>query len=192
MSSVTTIERYAFSNCTNLQSVKFCEGVQDIEGGAFLGCTSLPQINIPSPAFVIGPGALTCSLSRSGTIPNNQHRGTIHYNIYPKHSMMIISKHVLNCMSSSCLTQAENRINEILSTNTRTRKDNLERVRGLIAYYELVEATTILELAIWKANMGARENDQQDDEARQACRQNCGADMNVIVKLVLQYFKYNM
>ena len=62
----------------------------------------------------------------------------------------------------------------------------MEKIR---AYCELIEATTILELAIWKAKL-----DQQyvEDikEARQVCRTNCGAEMNIIMKGVLSFFSY--
>jgi len=45
-------------------------------------------------------------------------------------------------------------------------KEKLNKVKGLISYYEMKEATTLFELALWKASI-----DQADDEInRDECR----------------------
>ena len=51
--SMTTIERYAFSNCRNLSSVTIPDGVTSIEEAAFRDCTSLTTINIPDSIITI-------------------------------------------------------------------------------------------------------------------------------------------
>ena len=67
-------------------------------------------------------------------------------------------------MSVTCLAEDENAVNAITNSSEGTRKENLERICALFAYYELVEAMTILELALWKAkvdecdDLNAREN----------------------------------
>jgi hypothetical protein len=86
------------------------------------------------------------------------------------------------------------------------RKDNstiLRRIREKIAHFEgeftqLKEATTILELALWKARMTVNENIHQEvmcgfqekvridkSEVRRQCRIKCGAD--VVIRHVLPY-----
>jgi hypothetical protein len=86
------------------------------------------------------------------------------------------------------------------------RKDNstiLRRIREKIAHFEgeftqLKEATTILELALWKARMTVNENIHQEvmcgfqekvridkSEVRRQCRIKCGAD--VVIRHVLHY-----
>ena len=45
--SVTSILRYAFSRCDNLQSVKISDGVKSIGEGAFWACDNLYNITIP-------------------------------------------------------------------------------------------------------------------------------------------------
>ena len=45
--TIQTIEKNAFCGCSNLQSVIFNEGLEEIAGGAFKGCTSLKQISLP-------------------------------------------------------------------------------------------------------------------------------------------------
>ena len=82
------------------------------------------------------------------------------------------------------LEQAEAKVNEILGRNQQMRDEKIQCIRNWFAYYDLVDVATMLELAIWKANMGVTE---QDAEARQASRQNCGSDMNVIIPGVLSY-----
>ena len=59
----------------------------------------------------------------------------------------------LEYMSVTGLREVENAINAITNSSERTREENLEQIRALFAHYELLEATTILELAIWKAKM---------------------------------------
>lgn len=46
-SNVLTIGEYAFTNCTNLQTIRF-NGVQRIKTSAFLGCTNLKSIYLPA------------------------------------------------------------------------------------------------------------------------------------------------
>ena len=59
-------------------------------------------------------------------------------------------------------------------------------IREWFSYYNLLDVTTMLELAIWRCNMDGNE---QDAEARMASRQNCGNDMNVIIPAVLPFLE---
>ena len=59
-------------------------------------------------------------------------------------------------------------------------------IREWFAYYERLDVTTMLELAIWKVNLDGNE---RDAHARQASRQNCGGDMNVIIPAVLPFLE---
>eukprot|EP00579_Thalassiosira_antarctica_P001140 CAMPEP_0201868694 /NCGR_PEP_ID=MMETSP0902-20130614/2475_1 /ASSEMBLY_ACC=CAM_ASM_000551 /TAXON_ID=420261 /ORGANISM="Thalassiosira antarctica, Strain CCMP982" /LENGTH=73 /DNA_ID=CAMNT_0048394061 /DNA_START=1 /DNA_END=218 /DNA_ORIENTATION=+ len=49
-----------------------------------------------------------------------------------------------------------------------TCRESLDRILGLITYYELKEATTIFELALWKAKM--EEVNMTNDDNRETCR----------------------
>ena len=65
------IDRSAFENCTNLQSVTMNDGVTEIERNAFAGCTSLKSITLSNNITYIGKGAFEgCSSLQSVTIPN--------------------------------------------------------------------------------------------------------------------------
>ena len=48
-------------------------------------------------------------------------------------------------------------------------KEKLERIVGLIRYYELKEATTLFELALWKAKIDQSDMSNPGDH-RDACR----------------------
>lgn len=56
---VSTIDTYAFLDCTELTSVIIPESVQEIWGEAFAGCTGLTSITIPAGVDVIQAGAFT-------------------------------------------------------------------------------------------------------------------------------------
>ena len=51
---VTTIGKYAFSNCSDLTSVTIANSVIEIRNSAFDGCSSLTSITIPSSVTSIG------------------------------------------------------------------------------------------------------------------------------------------
>jgi len=51
---------------------------------------------------------------------------------------------------------------------TEVDKEKLNKVKGLISYYELKEATTMFELALWKARIDQVED--ANDVNRNACR----------------------
>ena len=53
-SQLKTIGELAFSNCTNLLSLSFPEGLQTIGQGAFGWCTSMEEVTIPSTVTSIG------------------------------------------------------------------------------------------------------------------------------------------
>lgn len=53
---VTRIERFAFYNCTNLESVTLPDGLVSIGDGAFDGCTGLEKLTLPASLKSIGMG----------------------------------------------------------------------------------------------------------------------------------------
>ena len=95
--------------------------------------------------------------------------------------------------SPSQIEQAETKVNEILDRDEQRveelvpedeqMEEKVVSIRNWFGYYNLLDVTTMLELAIWKANMDG--NQEQDMETRQARRRSCGNDMSVIIPGVL-------
>ena len=70
--TVTSIGRYAFSQCSNLSSVVIPSSVTSIENNAFYGCRSLASVDIPSSVTSIGESAFEdCSSLSSVVIPSS-------------------------------------------------------------------------------------------------------------------------
>lgn len=56
-SSIITIGWWAFYGCKKLSSVKFNDGLNKIEYGAFMNCRSLKEVSLPYTVFLIGEDA---------------------------------------------------------------------------------------------------------------------------------------
>lgn len=70
--SVTTIGSYAFAGCTSLKSVKIPNSVTSIENGTFSNCTSLINIIVPDNITSIGDWAFNdCTSLTSIAIPES-------------------------------------------------------------------------------------------------------------------------
>ena len=70
--SVTSIDQYAFSDCSGLTSITIPNSVTSIGGSAFSGCSGLTSVTIPNSVTSIGGSAfLNCSGLTSITIPNS-------------------------------------------------------------------------------------------------------------------------
>ena len=114
----------------------------------------------------------SCELMRA-TIPATQYQNR----------RLIVSKW-LQYRSQIQLEEAEAKVNEILGRR-QSEGQKITLFREWFAYCDLLDVTTMLELAIWRCNNG----NERDAEARQAIRQNCGSDMNVIIPGVLEYLE---
>ena len=60
---VTIIGKYAFKDCTSLQSIIIPEGLEQIDDFAFEGCTSLQKVFIPKSVTTIGKMAFDSCVS---------------------------------------------------------------------------------------------------------------------------------
>ncbi|KAL9186790.1 hypothetical protein ACHAXT_010510 [Thalassiosira profunda] len=168
-SSVKSVGEYAFQDCRNLAEVTLREGVHDIEEDAFEGCYTLERISIPLAAFVIDMVRSSCHLM-SETMP------------VPDNRTLVASKWI-QFWSPGQLDQADARVNEILYRPQQTEDEKIQCIRKWFAYYDLLDVTTMLELAIWRCN----NRNERDMESRQRIRRQCGGDMNVIIPGVLPF-----
>ena len=70
--SVTSIDKYAFSGCLSVKSITMSNSVTEIGSYAFSGCSSLTSITIPDGATSIGNWAFKdCTSLASVTIPSS-------------------------------------------------------------------------------------------------------------------------
>ena len=171
--AVTSIGWYIAFEKHRLSEVTLREGVIEINRDVFDGCTSLEHINIPPNALVIDIQRCSCQLL-SGTMPATP-------------GLKLVVSRWMRYKSPDQLEQAEAKVNVIiLSHPQQTTTEKIQAIREWLAYCEWLDVTTLLELAIWRCNMGGNE---QRAEARQANRRNCGSKMNVIITGVLEFLE---
>ena len=162
-SSVTEIGLEAFRYCINLREVVFRGVPQKIGNSAFSNCRSLERFTI-----------------------------------------LTTSTRLDNLIQTGHWEEIENEINEVRGVVARrggeffisaqamgegrnwnaVRRD-LDKLDRLISYYELKEATSIFELALWKFKL------DQVDKANPIPRKKCRMDVPGPVKdIILQYLPY--
>jgi hypothetical protein len=154
MPSVRSIGECAFSNCKQLIDLDLPEGLDTVGRYAFSDCSSLRRIAIPLKDGMMEYGVFYCC--RKLTLITLV--GGIH--------KTIASLHLESWKNE--MSEEINRINEVLS-NTPARENTFEIQRWIesvidrIEHYKtehkvlLKEATTLLELALWKANLDDNE-----------------------------------
>lgn len=70
--SLTSIENYAFFNCSSLTDISLPERCADIGGAAFAGCSSLTSIGLPQSVTTIGYGTFfECGSLTNVSLPEN-------------------------------------------------------------------------------------------------------------------------
>jgi len=190
--TVTNIKYGAFNNCQNLRELNLNEGLKDIGILAFEGCSSLQAVSLPSTLTVIRKNAFDrCSSLRVVTL----HEGKIDIggNVF-RHCTSLesfkfghTSARLNNIIQSGHWVGIERKIDDIshvelsgsellvsaagidmASTWWVTVKERLDRVISLITYFEMKEATSLFELALWKAKIDQAED--TDMGGRDACR----------------------
>lgn len=190
-STLTKIDKGTFMSCINLREVTLQEGLQTIGDCAFKGCTSLESITIPSTVNRIGDVAFNgCSRLREVTL----HEGiqTISHNSFHACSSLqrfkfpSISTRLNNIVKTGHYPRAENITDNtssaiewrgsemyvpavvVIRSRWNTVKREIDYIVKVIRYYEVIEATSLFELALWKAKLNQEEEPQPIN--REACR----------------------
>lgn len=179
-STLTKIGEGAFECCTTLREIILNEGLTQIGWCAFKDCASLKSITLPSTVTEIGSEAFReCSSLRKIVFRNLEGLRMMGQNAcFGCTSLQYIKITSLSTRCNTIIqagqTEVENNINniqgvrwedgEILISARGMREANWNRIRGIrdqliavISYYEVKEATTIFELALWKFNMDQAE-----------------------------------
>ena len=212
------IREDAFRWCSSLRYIRLPSSIREIRSHAFMKCTRLTDVEILSESLeVIGRYAFAeCpALKRivlplkNGIITGNSEFGwcsnvtTVHLDggVYRTVSCL-----QLECWRKEMTTEIES-INHILPNTSSYANEKTgaiqQWIRTVLLRLEqyktehndlLVEAATILELALWKSKLlkkkditHLRDVDKDEQKRRVDCRVNCGSD--IIIPNVLAFLK---
>ena len=192
MPSVRTIGVAAFANCIELSDVECGEALQTLEFRAYYNCCKLKRIALPTKDGMIGDDIFDycAKLTKTDLV------GGIHNTVA-----------ALNMESWRSEMNTEiSRINQTLPTvvvKTTVIQQWMRTVISQLDHYKgehqqlLKEATTLLELALWKANLDNNNGGEVEREGvrtrgnrKRARKEICvtsGAD--VVIKNVLPFLK---
>ncbi|KAL7538772.1 hypothetical protein ACHAXR_008785, partial [Thalassiosira sp. AJA248-18] len=207
-STLNEVGEGAFDGCEQLREVLLNEGLQKIGGGAFYFCTLLESLKFPSTLTEVGDRAFEGCRNLREVLLNEGLKNIGNYAFGGCSSLETITfpciSRRVRTLSQDSQTAIENKINEIPGgewsgeimlfspesmandENWETTRNSLDMILGLIAYHELKEATTIFELALWKARINEETASSTDE--RNACR----IDAPGAVKYaVMQFLSYN-
>jgi len=185
-STLIEISDYAFY-MNNMRQIVFNEGLQIIEHNSFWGIKALESVTMSSSVKLIGRSAFDECENLSEVVLN------IPRVIKYQFKFIITSR--LNAIVQTRLTDIENKIyqihgvgrnsgsivqwspgNEVVVDSRAMRggenwpqiRPVLDKINELVAYYELREATTLFELALWKSQID--QADKKSDASRRAHR----------------------
>jgi len=128
--TVTEISKFTFWGCENLREIGLHEGIQRIPQSAFGGPSALQRLTFPNLS------------TRLETIIQTQVEDKID-NI----------RDLVERSGSEMFISGEASIQHVWGPNWIRTRGILGRIDRLLTYYELKEATTLLELAFWKSNI---------------------------------------
>jgi hypothetical protein len=147
-SSLTKIGHWAFYKCSNLRSVTMYEGIQRIEMSAFEECPLLSYIKFPSLS------ARVDDIIRAGYTEIENKLDINQGGLERREGEIVLPTARMNSLNIGS-TASENQALEVLwSQHWKRIRTSIDRIVSMITYYELKEATTILELALWKCMIG--------------------------------------
>ena len=167
MPSVRTIGEMAFHICPQLSDVELGEGLRRLDSQAFEDCTNLKRINLPLRSITIG----YCVFYGCPELAAVDLVMGIHNTVASLH---------MESWRNEMMDEI-NRINQVLPTvfawgKTTAIEQWMESTVHLFDHYKaehhkiLKEATTLLELALWKANLGDNEGGRLEREGVRTTR----------------------
>ena len=201
--SIVTIGSCAFMNCDRLIDIELSERLETIGRSAFTGCKRLQRISIPLKRDLF---VLDDRFHKYNQFAVCEELSTVDLLVGIHET--IASFHMRSWRTE--MIAEINRINQVLP-NTVTRKagvirqwmevviDKMDHYKAEHCMY-VKEGITFLELALWKAKLGEKDNKEDSSVERQTKkakvdsestrkekRITCGADM--VIKNVLPFLK---
>ena len=213
-STLEHISDWAFNGCRNLNEVELNEGIQRIGSRSFQFCTSLQSVNIPSTVSEIGWNAFWgCTNLRDIVIRNERiqidDKAFSRCTSLERFKFPGLSARLDNIIQAeqrdieakmddihavewrggeldipAVSREIENRLWGRKTAVVEIDKEKLGMIVRLIRYYEVKEATTLFELALWKSKINQAEGDCADRGA------SCLVEVPGPVKdTILQYLR---
>ena len=211
-STVDNIEPWAFFRCTNLQDVVLNDGIKRIKTYAFIGCTSLEHITIPSSVLDIGDSSFKdCRRLREVVIQNNEeiqigdtaYRGCTSLERFKFPSLSTRLNDIIQAGQRDLKAKMDDipavewRDGELVIPGVRKEieypwgtdtvvkldKEKLDKIVRLIRHYEIKEATTMFELALWKTRI------DQVEDANGNRNAHCIEVPGPVKDTILQYLR---
>jgi len=211
-STVIEVEGEAFWGCATLRNLVLNEGLKKIGDGAFCECDGMEKIELPSTIDEIGACAFDrCTalrdvvLNHEGPLPKigiDAFHGCTSLESVKFPYLSIRFKSISTDLSRADVLKKIQQVHgvtmvgsEILISGTPLKggddwtkcKESLDQILGLITYYELKEATSVFELALWKEKI-MEKNLVNSAANRESC---CIEAPGPLKDCVLQYFTYS-
>ena len=206
-STVKVIRERTFRGCVVLVDIELEEGLEQIMECAFESCMTLEQIKVPKSVKHIHPQSFLHCMSlkevkfcddiehlvREASMQSWWNRGTseIALTTYP----LLVECGILERFSLLKSTKWRNRIYDMLeripAIESQSLKQYVHFIDSKLSSYESAkDIASVLELAIWKANMMVEQCDPYTDnisclDMKLGCRIKCGA--TVVIPNVLSF-----
>lgn len=199
--SLRSIGEGAFINCESLTDAVFGEALDSIENVAFSGCSSLKRIAIPlkNGLFDSNYGGHYSQFNECCNLDTVDLVGGVHKTVASLHHESWRNE----------MREEINRINHVLPRTSEYEKGNeiMQWIQSVNTKFErfkaehmkiLKEATTLLELALWKANLDGSEGSKLEREGirttggkrKRARKEICVASgANTVIELVLPFLQ---
>jgi len=183
---ITKIGNRSFKGCTKLKRVVFNNGLKQIGHDAFANCSSLDSVTFPSTITKIGDRAFKeCSSFKelTRTRSGSDQSQTVGWDVYHGCPLEKYKVRLDKIVHLGHMKKLEKMIDE--TGTTIEIKDGyitvpitdhlilpprktLDKIGNLMQYYEVKEATTLIELALWNAKLS--EAGEEVISNRHACR----------------------
>jgi len=165
---IKRIKSHTFHNCLSLQSIVISPTVVEIEKYAFNNCSRLSEVVIYNERIQIGDTVFTnCTLLERFKFPRFSAR--LDYIIQAGQRGIEAKMDDIPAVEwrDGELSIPVNIRAGYRNTDIYLDKEKLVKVEELLTYYEMKEATTLFELALWKASIDQAEAASTDREAYQ-------------------------
>jgi len=160
-STISKIGEHAFNSCSSLERITIPSTVTKIGDGAFRDCASLREIVIHDEEIKIGYKAFKgCSSLLRFKFPSLSTRLNIIQVVHPDIKAKIndipgvewrVGELIIPVLRQEI--EDPNWNNLFTETLVKIDEEKLAKVKRLIAFYEVKEATVIFELALWKSRI---------------------------------------